>query len=157
MKKIWGKLLIVLLVLFVLIQFIQYGRDHDNPPVTNQVNWDNDFTKETFYNACADCHSNETKWPWYSNIAPVSWLVQSDVDEGREHFNISTVDGMEEANEAYEMVEKGEMPLGIYLPLHPEANLDEEQKAKFIEGLKATFNKPYSENIKENKEQAEEE
>jgi hypothetical protein len=157
MKKILSKLLIVLLVLFVLIQFIQYGRDHDNPPVTNQVSWDNDFTKETFYNACADCHSNETKWPWYSNIAPVSWLVQSDVDEGREHFNISTFDGMEEANEAYEMVEEGEMPLGIYLPLHPEANLDEKQKAKFIEGLKATFNKPSSENIKENEEQAKEE
>jgi hypothetical protein len=145
---LWFKIVIVLFAILVIIQFYPYGRDHHNPTVTNQVNWNSEFTKETFYNACADCHSNETKWPWYSNIAPVSWLIQSDVEEGREHFNISTVDGMDEANEAYEMVEKGEMPLGIYLPLHPEANLDEKQKAKFIEGLKATFNKPISESLK---------
>lgn len=140
-SKWWFKVVIVLFVILVIIQFYPYGRDHNNPPVTNQVQWDSDFTKETFYNACADCHSNETKWPWYSNIAPVSWLVQSDVEKGRRHFNISLADGMGEAGEAYEEVERDNMPLPIYLPLHSEARLDNDQKQKFIAGLKATFNK----------------
>ncbi len=140
-KNIWFKILIGLFALFILIQFIPYGRDHENPPVTNQVNWNSPQTKETFYKACADCHSNETKWPWYSNVAPVSWLVQKDVEEGRRHFNISTQAGMKEAKEAYEEVEKGEMPLPIYLPMHPEADLNDAQKKEFAAGLKATFNK----------------
>ncbi len=140
-KNIWFKILIGLFALLILIQFIPYGRDHENPPVTNQVNWNNPQTKETFYKACADCHSNETKWPWYSNVAPVSWLVQKDVEEGRRHFNISTQAGMKEAEEAYEEVEKGEMPLPIYLPMHPEADLNDAQKKEFAAGLKATFNK----------------
>lgn len=145
MKSTWSKVLIGLLVLFILIQFYPYGRDHENPAVTNFVVWDSPQTEATFYNACADCHSNETNWPWYSHVAPASWLVQSDVDEGRKHFNISTPGGMREANEAYEMVEGDEMPLPIYLPLHPEASFDDQQKVKFIEGLKATFNKGVSE------------
>lgn len=139
--KIWSKILIGILILFVVIQFYPYGRDHDNPPVTNVIAWDSPQTKTTFYNACADCHSNETKWPWYSHVAPASWLVQSDVEEGRRHFNISVADGMKEAHEAHEEVEHDEMPLGIYTPLHPEAKMDAEQKEKFIAGLKATFNK----------------
>ncbi len=114
-NKLWKKLFLGVVLVFIAIQFYPYGRDHNNPPVTNQVKWDSDFTKETFYNACADCHSNETNWPWYSHLAPVSWLIQSDV-------------------------EKGEMPLPIYLPLHPEARFDDIQKDRFIAGLKATFN-----------------
>ncbi len=143
--KLGIKILITLIAIFVAIQFYPYGREHNNPPITNTVEWDSPETKTTFYTACADCHSNETVWPWYSNIAPASWLVQGDVDEGREHFNISTPEGMDEANEAYELVEKGAMPLDVYLILHGDADLNKEQKAKFIEGLKATFNnKPRS-------------
>ncbi|MCZ7602668.1 MAG: heme-binding domain-containing protein [Melioribacteraceae bacterium] len=146
-SKLWFKILIVLLALIVLIQFYPYGRDHDNPPVTYIVEWDSPQTKETFYNACADCHSNETKWPWYSNIAPASWLIQSDVEKGRRHFNVSIAEGMKNAVEAYEEVERDKMPLPIYLPLHPEAKLDNDQKQKFIAGLKATFNR--EDNLKE--------
>lgn len=146
-SKLWFKILIVLLALIVLIQFYPFGRDHDNPPVTYIVEWDSPQTKETFYNACADCHSNETKWPWYSNIAPASWLIQSDVEKGRRHFNVSIAEGMKNAVEAYEEVERDKMPLPIYLPLHPEAKLDNDQKQKFIAGLKATFNR--EDNLKE--------
>lgn len=146
-SKLWFKILIVLLALIVLIQFYPYGRDHDNPPVTYIVEWDSPQTKETFYNACADCHSNETKWPWYSNIAPASWLIQSDVEKGRRHFNVSIAEGTKNAVEAYEEVERDKMPLPIYLPLHPEAKLDNDQKQKFIAGLKATFNR--EDNLKE--------
>jgi hypothetical protein len=141
MKSIWSKILVAIFVLFIAIQFYPYGRDHENPEVTNVIEWDNPQTKEAFYNACADCHSNETTWPWYSNIAPVSWLVQSDVEEGRNHFNISDPNKMRHANDAHEEVAAGEMPLSIYLPLHSEARFDDNKKAKFIAGLKATFNK----------------
>ena len=140
-KSLWKKVLAVLALIFVAIQFIPYGRDHDNPPATNNVNWDSPQTKETFYTACADCHSNETVWPWYSNIAPASWLVQYDVEEARSHFNISEEDGLGHADEAYELVEAGEMPLWYFVPLHSEANLSKQEKIEFITGLKTTFPK----------------
>lgn len=141
MKSIWSKILAAIFVLFIAIQFYPYGRDHENPEVINMIEWDNPQTKEAFYNACADCHSNETTWPWYSNVAPISWLVQSDVEEGRKHFNISDAKKMRHADDAHKEVAAGEMPLAIYTPLHPEAKMDAEQKEKFIAGLKATFSK----------------
>lgn len=132
----------ILLVIFVVgIQLIPYGRDHTNPPVTSSPNWDSEQTRDLFYRACADCHSNETKWPWYSNIAPVSWLVYRDVMEGREKFNISTLNsgGKNEADEAAEAVKEGEMPMPIYLITHPEARLSDAEKGALIQGLVNTF------------------
>ena len=109
-----------------------------NPPVENQVKWDSKKTEELFYRACADCHSHETKWPWYSNIAPVSFPVIHHVNEGREHFNISAKN-MGESYEAAEELEEGEMPEGSYLIMHPEADLSTEEKKLLIAGLKKTF------------------
>ena len=79
----------VLAAAFLLIQLVPYGHAHDNPPVAAEPNWDSPQTRELAQRACFDCHSNETTWPWYSNVAPVSWLVQHDVDEGREYLNFS--------------------------------------------------------------------
>jgi len=149
MKNKWSKILIGVFVLFIAIQFYPYGRGHENPPVTHHVKWDNPQTEEMFYNACADCHSNETVWPWYSNIAPASWLLQSDVEGGRSHFNISDPSKMRHAEEAHEMVENGTMPLGVYVILHSEADLDDQQKAEFVNGLKATFNENVADSAKE--------
>ena len=109
-----------------------------NPPVTNEVAWNSPKTKDVFYRACADCHSHETRWPWYAKFAPVSWRIIEDVEEGREHFNISVPD-MGESDEAAEEVEEGYMPLDDYVRYHPEAHLDESEKAVFIAGLLATF------------------
>jgi hypothetical protein len=78
-----------LVVLGVLIQFVPYGHDHTNPPVMQEPQWDTMQTRPLAKRACFDCHSNETVWPWYSNIAPASWLIYRDVAEGREHFNFS--------------------------------------------------------------------
>jgi hypothetical protein len=73
----WGGFAVLFLVLlFGLIQFVPYGRDHSNPPVYQEPQWDSPQTQELVSNACYDCHSNETVLPWYSNIAPVSWLIQ---------------------------------------------------------------------------------
>ena len=136
-----SKILLVLIAFFVLIQLIPYGKNHTNPQVIKEPKWDSQETRDLFFRACGDCHSNETKWPWYSNIAPISWLVTRDVIEGREHFNVSEWGrkGKNEGDEAYEEVKEGEMPMKIYLLAHPEARLSDEQKDKLLNGLKATF------------------
>ena len=135
------KVLLGAVALFVLIQLIPFGHDHTNPPVVAEPVWDSPQTRALFVRACADCHSNETVWPWYSNVAPVSWLVAHDVDEGRENFNTS-VWGHQKRNKGYdaaEEVEENDMPPAVYLPTHPEARLSKDEKAQLIAGLKATF------------------
>ena len=88
-KKIALILLIVLSLVFIVIQFFPSNIPHANPPVTGEPTWNSPETHAAFFKACADCHSNETRWPWYGNVAPVSWLVENDVRSGRKHFNIS--------------------------------------------------------------------
>ena len=135
------KFLFGIMILFALIQFIPYGKDHTNPPVVAEPKWDTKETKKLFNRACADCHSYETKWPWYSNIAPISWSLFHHVKEGREHFNVSAW-GHQKKNEgkdAAEEVEEGEMPLTSYLLAHPEARLSDVEKETLIQGLKNTF------------------
>jgi hypothetical protein len=123
------------------IQLIPYGRDHKNPPVTGEPKWDSPRTHELFSRACNDCHSNETVWPWYSSVAPVSWLTQLDVTLGRKGFNVSEW-GRPEENEgekAAEEVREGKMPMFIYLPAHPQAKLNAQEKEELVKGLVATF------------------
>jgi len=126
---------------FLLIQVVPYGRAHDNPPVAAEPNWDSPQTRELAQRACFDCHSNETVWPWYSNVAPVSWLVQHDVDEGRQRLNFSEWgrggEG-EETEELYEVIVENKMPMSNYLITHPEARLTEGEKAALADGLLAT-------------------
>ncbi|MDX1810014.1 MAG: heme-binding domain-containing protein [Sulfurospirillaceae bacterium] len=135
------KIFLLIVVLAVLIQFIPYGKDHVNPQVVSSPKWDSPKTKQLFDNTCADCHSFETKWPWYSKIAPVSWLVYSDVQEGREHFNVSAwgVQKKNKGDEAAKAVEEGDMPMFIYPWMHPKARLSDQDKKDLISGLKATF------------------
>ncbi|MGE4158549.1 MAG: heme-binding domain-containing protein [Planctomycetota bacterium] len=137
---IFKKLFKAVGILFVAIQLVPYGRAHTNPPVVKEPSWDGPATRELFKRACMDCHSNETVWPWYSHVAPVSWLVQRDVDEGREEFNVSEWGRPEnEGDEAAETVREGEMPPKIYLPTHPDAWLTESEKSALINGLTRTF------------------
>ena len=131
---------------YAVAQGLMYGTrsaifmDVTNPAVAAEPAWDTPETRALAKRACFDCHSNETVWPWYAHVAPVSWLVQHDVDEGREHLNFSEWDReQEEAEEAAEVVEDGEMPLWVYLPTHPDARLSDAEKADLISGLKATF------------------
>ncbi|WP_189001449.1 heme-binding domain-containing protein [Deinococcus roseus] len=135
----WPRILLVVFALFLLIQVVPFGRAHTNPPVQATPQWDRPVTAQLFARACQDCHSNQTTWPWYSNVAPVSWLVQSHVQEGRSKFNINEPGFGREAHEAAETVEEGKMPDRSYLPLHPEARLTDSEKQQLISGLKATF------------------
>jgi hypothetical protein len=130
-----------ILGLFLLIQLVPYGRNHTNPPVVAEPAWDSPQTRELFFRACGDCHSNQTNWPWYSNIAPISWLVQRDVDLGRARFNVSEW-GLPRRNEGHEAVEKvqdGSMPPAIYLVMHPEARLPAQELRQLLTGLAQTF------------------
>jgi mono/diheme cytochrome c family protein len=140
MSPILRRTLLVVGVLFLLLQLVPYGRSHENPPVREEPAWDSPETRALAERACFDCHSNETAWPWYSWVAPVSWLVEHDVEEAREHLNFSEFDRpQKDADEAAEEVEEGEMPLWFYKPLHAEARLSGEELATLIQGLKATF------------------
>ncbi|VAW08163.1 hypothetical protein MNBD_ACTINO01-854, partial [hydrothermal vent metagenome] len=73
--------LILLVGVVIAIQLVPYGRDHDNPPVLAEPAWDSTTTQDLARRACFDCHSNETEWRWYTNIAPISWFIQNEVDE----------------------------------------------------------------------------
>ncbi len=139
-SRIWRRLALGLGVAFLLIQAVPYGHRRSNPPVVAEPAWDSAGTRALFFRACADCHSNQTKWPWYSRVAPVSWLVVRDVEQGRGHLNVSEWQRTQkDAREAAEEVQEGNMPLPIYLPAHPEARLAAAEKAALIAGLEATF------------------
>ncbi len=148
MKKMSTEMKVVLsfvaaaVLIIVGIQLIPVERS--NPPATTQVMWDSPQTQELFQRACADCHSNETVWPWYSHIAPVSWLVAHDVSDGRRRLNVSQIDPTSErfkrtVSEIEEVVGEGEMPMPIYLIMHPNARLTAEEKQILIRGLQASL------------------
>lgn len=126
---------------FVLMQFGRFVIPEfklDNPPVTQTVSWNSPETERLWDAACADCHSNETVYPWYSYVAPVGWLVAHDTHEGRDKLNVSN-GNLHELDEVREVVMEGEMPMPIYLPMHPEARLTDAEKQTLIEGIQVTF------------------
>jgi hypothetical protein len=121
------KILIAIGVILIGIQFIPVERT--NPPVTQEISAPPNVLS-ILKTSCYDCHSNETNWPWYSNVAPVSFLVASDVRNGRKRVNFSEWDKYDEKKKEkklehiIEMVEEGEMPLPNYLIMHSNAKLD---------------------------------
>jgi len=124
----------------LLLQAVPYGRDHANPPVLDSPVWDSPRTEALARGACFDCHSNESRWPWYGSIAPASWRIQSHVLSGRQELNFSELGGSREgAREAAEMVVSGEMPPWDYALLHPEARLTPELRQELASGLRSTF------------------
>jgi len=129
--------------LFGLMQLVPYGRTHSNPPTIAEPAWDSPRTRELAVRACFDCHSNETRWPWYANVAPLSWVVQWDVEVARSVINFS------EWNRTYELaayagssVRTGSMPLIKYKMAHPEAQLTEQETQDLVRGLDATLKPP---------------
>ena len=155
MKKTILFIIIGIVVIFVAASVVINGRAHTNPPVIAEPQWDSPQTRELASRACFDCHSNETTWPWYSYVAPVSWLVAHDVQEGRtalnfsewrpgrRHLNFSEwgTRRFDEPWEISEVIAEGRMPPKVYLPLHPKANLTQAEKQELIRGFQATFNK----------------
>jgi hypothetical protein len=131
-KSVWGMIGIGLAVVFLAIQFVPV--DRSNPATQTQVPASAEV-RAVLERACYDCHSNQTVWPWYSYVAPVSWLAAKDVQDGRAELNYSTwnlLSAEEQAEgirESWEKVQSGEMPLWFYLPMHPEAKLSPADRA----------------------------
>jgi mono/diheme cytochrome c family protein len=124
----------------VLIQLIPFGHTHLNPPASKEPSWNSPETRELMHRACFDCHSNGTVCPWYSNVAPVSWLVQRDVNGGRRHLNFSQWDlPQRHAKDVAEQVKEGEMPPWYYLPMHSAAKLTDAEKQALIDGAEKTL------------------
>lgn len=122
------------------LQLVPYGRSHTNPAGRVEPRWDSPATRALAVRACYDCHSNETVWPWYSFVAPVSWLAQRDVDEGRRKLNFSEWDRRQkEAHESAQTVGKGEMPPWFYALAQPDARLTAAESEALIAGLGATL------------------
>ena len=129
-----------LVVAALLIQLIPFGHSHTNPPVTKETAWDSPQTADLMRRACYDCHSNQTVWPWYSNVAPVSWLVQSDVNDGRRHLNFSEWETPgRHAKDVAEQVTEGEMPPWFYRQMHPPARLTDAEKQALITGAEKSL------------------
>jgi len=135
-KKQFGRFLkwfvVGLCVAFIAIQFVPL--DRTNPPVQGEFRGSPEVVS-VLRRACYDCHSNETVWPWYSRVAPVSWVVAHDVNEGRAVLNFSTWDQLsaekqaEAMKESWEEVAEGKMPTWYYVVLHPEARLSAADKS----------------------------
>ena len=136
--------LVSTLVLFAAIQLIPFGHDRSSPPDGIRPAWDSPRTQALAERACLDCHSNQTRWPWYSRIAPISWRIQNHVQEGRSKLNFSAFDASNEevaeaASEAGEEVTKKEMPPFDYMLAHPESRLTDEERRALATGLDAMF------------------
>ncbi len=141
-----GGLIVAALVLFGLIQLAPTGVSFTNPPVVSEPKWNSPQTRALAQRACFDCHSNETAWPWYTRIAPVSWLTAHDVIDGRARLNFSTwgqpTSGRGEGTNVRDLVravQDGSMPPAIYLPLHPAAQLTADEQQHLVAGFQATF------------------
>ena len=139
----WARAGLVLVLAFVAIQFVPYGRDHLNPPVSAEPAWDSPQTRALAKQACFDCHRNETEWPAYAKVAPVSWLIQRDVSEGRVVLNFSESQrAQKEAREAGGAVLEGEMPLRMYRLMHAHARLSAADRERLARGLEKTLGRP---------------
>lgn len=142
MKKNLSIILSVLVVAFLAIQFVPVKRD--NPQAVGDLDAPSEV-KAIIKRSCYDCHSNETRWPWYSYVAPASWLVTSDVVNGRKHVNFSNWSTYSEKRRnkikehVVEETSEGEMPLPIYLQMHPDAKITPEELKVLSQWMKNTF------------------
>ena len=130
---------------FILIQF--FPIDKNNPAPTPKMDFlqiknTPENTANLIRNACYDCHSNESKYPWYSNVQPIGWFLENHIKEGRKELNFSTFatyDKKRQAHklfEAAEMIEKKEMPLESFVIAHPEAKLTTEERKQMMDYFK---------------------
>lgn len=129
--------LLALAALALAIQLIPAS--HSNPPVVKALVWDSPRTLALARRACYDCHSNEVRWPWYSHLAPASWLIANDVKNARARFNFSEISDEDRVGILVKQITNGEMPPRDYLALHPAARLSQQDKAEYVAGLRRSF------------------
>ena len=142
-RRRFGRWLVIgTLVVLAAAQLVPV--DRRNPEVRSDIDAPADV-EAILRRSCYDCHSNETRWPWYSQVAPVSWLVARDVAEGRSHLNFSEwpVADFEarelELHEIEDEIVKGKMPLKIYLVMHRDARLTEQDRSMLAQWARAHY------------------
>jgi len=135
------KILLGLLVFLIIIQFIQPSHNNGSAASANDITHSvpvPDTVMAILKFACYDCHSNYTRYPWYSKISPVNWWLYNHVSEGKRHLNFSEFTGsykrkMRKLEESGELTEKHEMPIGTYLWMHKDARLNDAQRKLIID------------------------
>jgi hypothetical protein len=129
--------------LVIMIQLIPVWLLQTNPSARAEPPWNSSTTRMLAQAACFDCHSNYTTWPWYSRVAPVSWLVTQDVIRGRRHLNFSDWhSGPQDsflAEQAASAVQRGAMPPSYYVWMHPKVDLTAAEKQQLIQGLELSL------------------
>ena len=139
-KKYFWLLVIGAIGLFLLIQLIPFGHNRTNPAVVAEPAWSSPAARALVKEHCFQCHSNETNWTWYANIAPGSWLIAYDVIEGRDKFNFSDWNNNPgELDEMVEAIQEGEMPPIQYWIFHPNSKMDGGQKQDLINALESSI------------------
>jgi len=139
-RRVVRRLFVALGGLLLVIQLVPYGWTHANPAVVVEPPWDSAETRALARRACFDCHSNETEWPIYARVAPVSWLVYHDVSKGRAELNFSEWQRpQKEAREAPETLREYEMPPLPYRLMHGHARLTPEERERLAQGLAKTL------------------
>jgi hypothetical protein len=121
--------------LFAVIQFVPYGHTHTNPKTTVEAPWPSAAARTIATRACYDCHSNRTKWRWYSFVAPASWLVQQDVVEARGRLNFTEWIRPQRLHDLADAVASGQMPPTKYTVIHPDAKLSAYDRKVLVDAL----------------------
>lgn len=125
------------LIVFLVMQAVPYGWRKSNPAVRADAPWPSERSEELARTSCYSCHSNETSWPSYSYVAPMSWLVRRDVDNGRDELNFSEWDDDGDTDDAAEAVAEGSMPPRRYTLLHPDARLGDDEVRELVAAFEA--------------------
>jgi hypothetical protein len=110
-----------------------------NPTLDAEPRWDSPRTRELAQRACFDCHSNQTRYPWYSQVEPARWLLWDHIRGARRHLNFSNPDSDLDVNDLVDAIRSGDMPLWSYRLLHPAARLTGPEKDSLVVGLLRTF------------------
>lgn len=135
------RLFLLLVFVVLVIQFVPSGRDHRNPKTVREIKWNEPDTRTLAGDGCMDCHSNLTNWPWYTSIAPISWLTSRDVEEGRAKLNFSEWQRPQEADlqDVIDVIRAKEMPPLYYRALHAEARLTDTERQQLEAGVVASW------------------
>ena len=141
--RLFFRLLVLVAIVLVAIQIIPYGRDHANPRTVQELEWNTPETRSLAQDACFSCHSNLTEWPWYSSVAPASWLIQRDVEDGRAVLNFSEWQRPQDANleDVVDALRGGDMPPVQYRLIHSEARLTDGERQQLERGIVASWTK----------------
>jgi Haem-binding domain len=139
--SVLGDFAVVGIVTMLAMQVVPYGRSHAKQPITGEPAWSSPRTRELMVRACFSCHSNEVTWPWYANVAPISWAVSDHVSTGRSSVNYSEFTaGGEKAHETLSVIKNRSMPPAYFtrFGLHPGAKLTDAEVTELVNGLLAT-------------------